>query len=455
MKIIIVGAGKVGLHIARDLENEGYDVILIEQNQVLLNRLMADIDVSGINGNGADYDVLMEADCSDCDVFIAVTNRDEINVISAVFARKLGAKHVIARVRAPEYAHHARFLRESLEIQMVVNPELAAAEQIAALLKYPTAIQVEVFGSGQIKLVATKIRENSSLVGRSLIEVSNDFKETLLVGLVERDGKTTIPDGSFILQAGDTVYVTGRDKDMEVFYRKCGSYKKSARSLLIVGGGRISYYLIRALKNTAIDVKVIEVNHDEARKLAEVFPDVTVVWGDGSDQDLLKSEGLDGFNAVAALTGIDEENILMSLFAKQIGVPKVITKINRTTLLEIVGQDALESIITPKSIIADQILGEVRSLTSDGDAYLEKLYRVGDEVEVAQFHIDNACHMMGVPLKELPLKKETLILFIRRKGQIIFPNGDDVIKVNDEVGVLMKTVHLNRFDDIFIGGEAR
>lgn len=449
MKIIIVGAGKVGRHIAKDLEHEGHDVIVIDKNESILNTVMADLDVSSIHGSGTDYNVLAEVGCDDCDVFIAVTNQDETNIISAIFAKRLGAKHVIARVRMPEYGKHIGFLTESLGIHMVLNPDMATAEQIATLLRYPTASDVTVFGHYQIKLVAIKIHENSYFKGMSLAKISQNLEQSVLIGLVKRDKETIIPDGQFILEEGDIAYITGTNKAIDFFYKKNGNYKKTARSLLIIGGGRISYYLIRALETTNIDIKVIEVNKTTARFLADNFPHIQVIWADGTDQDLLQSEHISSFNAVAALTGIDEENILISLFAEKIGISKVITKINRVALLEILGEDVLDSIVTPKSIIADKILCEIRAMTHFDASPISMLYRIGDEVEVGQFKIEHESPFTGVALKDLSMKKETLILFIHRHGNTFFPNGNDVLKVGDEIGVLMKKTPLEVLEDIF------
>lgn len=454
MKIVIVGAGKVGRHIAQDLENEGHDVIIIDKNEAVLNAVIAELDVSTLTGSGTDYDVLKEVGCEECEIFIAVTSQDESNIISAIFAKQLGAKNIIARVRMPEYAKHIDFLTQNLGIHMALNPEQETAEQIAMLLRYPTAIEVNVFGQRQIKLVAIRIHENSPLVDQPLYQLNQLVDAFVLVGLVKREDKTLIPNGRFVLKAGDIVYITGTNEAIGYFYKKSGNYKKTARSLLLIGGGRISYYLIMALQNTNIDIKVIELDKAVARKLADAFPHITVIWADGTDQQLLTNEHIASFNAVAALTGVDEENILISLFAEKIGIRKVITKINRVALLEILGEEQLDSVVTPKFIIADKIVGEIRAIANSGKTPINMLYRIGEEVEVGQFKIEKMSYFTNVPLKALAIKEETLILFIFRHGKVIFPKGDDVLLVGDEIGVLMRARHLSILDDVFLRSEA-
>ena len=453
MKIVIVGAGKVGRHIAQDLGNEGHDVIIIDKSEGILNAVMAELDVSTLTGSGTDYDVLKEVGCEDCEIFIAVTNQDETNIISALFAKQLGAQNIIARVRMPEYAKHMDFLTQNLGIHMALNPEQAAAEQMAMLLRYPTAIEVNVFGQRQIKLVAIRIHEKSPFANQALYQLNKLVDEFVLVGLVKREGKTLIPNGQFVIEAGDIVYITGTDKAIDYFYKKSGNYKRTARSILLIGGGRISYYLIMALQNTNIDIKVIELERNTARMLADRFPHITVIWADGTDQKLLTNEHISSFNAVAALTGVDEENILISLFAEKIGISKVITKINRVALLEILGEEQLDSVVTPKSIIADKIVGEIRAIANSGKSPINMLYRIGEEVEVGQFKIEQKSHFTNVPLKDLTIKEVSLILFIFRQGKVVFPTGNDVLLVGDEIGVLMRAGHLAILDGIFLRSE--
>ena len=434
MKIVIVGAGKVGRHIAQDLGNEGHDVIIIDKSEAILNAVMSELDVSTLTGSGTDYDVLKEVGCEDCEIFIAVTNQDETNIISALFAKQLGAQNIIARVRMPEYAKHMDFLTQNLGIHMALNPEQAAAEQMAMLLRYPTAIEVNVFGQRQIKLVAIRIHEKSPFANQALYQLNKLVDEFVLVGLIKREDKTLIPNGQFVIQAGDVVYITGTDKAIDYFYKKSGNYKKTARSILLIGG-------------------VIELERNTARMLADRFPHITVIWADGTDQKLLTDEHISSFNAVAALTGVDEENILISLFAEKIGISKVITKINRVALLEILGEEQLDSVVTPKSIIADKIVGEIRAIANSGMSPINMLYRIGEEVEVGQFKIEQKSHFTNVPLKDLSIKEETLILFIFRQGKVVFPTGNDVLLVGDEIGVLMRAGHLAILDGIFLRSE--
>ncbi|SEL30914.1 trk system potassium uptake protein TrkA [Carnobacterium iners] len=448
MKIVIVGGGKVGEFLCVALSTEGNDVILIEKNSRILERIVNKTEIIGIVGNGANYDVQIEANVPECDVFIAVTEMDEINMIASIIAKKLGAKNTILRARNREYSSHIDFVRESLGITMLINPELEAAKHMANLIKFPSALSVESFVYGRVNMVELEINEKSKLANINLVEFKNQHKD-IMVMIVLRGEEAFIPFGESILQKGDRIYVTGGQKQLNKFYKAAGSYKEKIRSVMIIGGGRITYYLLSLLAPLKLNIKVIEHNEEKAIELSSHFPEVVVINGDGTDQTLLDEERMEMYDAVISLTGVDEENVINSMYAAKKDVKKIITKINRISLMKILGSVGLQSVITPKQIIANSIIRFVRSLEESEGSDVEALYRLAyDQVEVLQFKVKESSKIINIPLSQLNTKNNLLIAYIIRKKKVIFPDGKDVIKPKDYVVVVSSNSYFNDIDDI-------
>lgn len=448
MKIVIVGAGKVGEALCRDLSSEGNDIVLIEQNQKTLEKVMEISDITGIVGNGADVNIQKEAGVDSSKIFLAVTESDELNIIACIIAKRLGAKDTIARVRKPEYSTNVEFMKQNFGISMMINPEQASAMDILNTLKYPCAFNVENFLDNKVNLVELVVEENSPLENLMLKDYRLT-KEKILICAVERDGEVTIPTGDFVLKRGDRFFVTGTSRALKEFITKCDYKNGIIKSVFIVGGSRIAFYLTKLLLDKKINVKLFEIDPHVAEVFAESYPEITVINGDGTDQELLLEEGIGNYDAVVSLTGIDEENIIISMFSISQNVPKNITKINRNIMKTIVDKLDLDTIITPKKIIADRIIRFVRSQINTRGSKLENFHRILDnKVEVIHFSITKDSKALNIPLMDLPTISNLLIACIKRKNEIIYPGGRDVIKIGDEVLVVTKEKYLDEFDGI-------
>ncbi|NLN45452.1 MAG: Trk system potassium transporter TrkA [Clostridiaceae bacterium] len=448
MKIVVIGAGKVGEELCVCLTSEGHDVVLIEKDTERLEQLVGMADITGVIGNGAIYDTQMEAGVDACDLFIAVSPSDEINIIAAITAKKIGAPYTIARVRDPAYSMQMGFVRESLGISLMINPELEAARDIARIIQFPSALDIEQFDNGRVNIVEVRITEKSSLPGIRLRDLRQHNLD-VLVCIIQRGDQIIIPDGSAEIQVGDHVHITGSFEQLNRFYVAAKSYTHRLDSTLIVGGGRITHYLLERLLRQKMRLKVIEVNPGKAEALASEFPDVEVTSGDGTDQAFLREERMTNYDALVALTGIDEENLLLSLFAKREGVKKTITKVNRTDLLKVLDLFDLDSIVTPRKLIADIILRYVRALQNSQGSNVDALYRLVDnKVEALQFHIAHGSRATGKSLKELRLVDNTLLAFIVRDGKLLFPKGNDCMMEKDRVVVVTTHRNFRDIDDI-------
>lgn len=459
MKIIIVGAGKIGELLCKDLSTEGNDITLIEQDAKVLDRVLSISDIMGIVGNGASREVLGDASVHDADIFIAVTTNDEINLISSVMAKKMGAKYTIARVRNPEYSEQIEFMRESLGIDIMLNPEAEAAEFICKNLEYPNALNVESFADNKVNLVEILIEENSFLNNLKLIDFKQKYFNNLLVCIVQRGQEIFIPTGSFILKGEDRIYVTGKHTDLAEFYKSLGHNDERIKSAFIIGGGRITHYLAEKLLKKKMNLKIVEMDEEKARELSEIYENAEIINGNGMDMELLEEENFKKYDACISLTGIDEENIIISMFADKIGIKKTITKINSTSLLNVLGFVGLQSILTPKKIIADYIVKIVRSLvSSQGENDIRNLYRLADNrVEAIEFSVGEFNQVVGIPLKDLHLKKNVLVPYIVRNNELIIPGGFDTIQANDRVIIITTQQYLDNIDKIinfdFFNGE--
>lgn len=448
VEIVIAGGGKVGETISEELAREGHDIVLIEIKAGRLEQIINKIDITGLAGDGAEIDNLVEAGVQDCDMFIAVTAEDETNIISAIIAKELGAKYTIARVRDPKYTNHIEFVRESLGINMVINPELEAARHISRILEYPETLRIEQFEKGRVSMVELVIKENGPLIDTPLVQFRENYGDVLICAIT-RDYETIIPSGDTVLRKGDHLYVTGAQSDISRFYQKAGYKEEKIDSTLIIGGGGVTYNLLNLLKDKDMDIKVIEIKEEKAIDLSYEFPDVVVIKGDGTDQDFLDEERIRSFDSVLSLTGIDEENIVNSLYALSIGINKVITKVSRTGLLKILGNIDLQSIVTPKQLITNKILRFVRSISNTTVSNVEELVRIADnEVETLQFLVKATSRVVGVKLKDLDTKDELLVAYIIRGDDLIYPSGEDEILEGDHVLIVTKHKSFDDIDDI-------
>ena len=446
MKIVIIGAGKVGELLCRDLSLEGNDIILVEQDAKILEKILANNDIMGFVGNGVSYDTQMEAEVPKADVFIAVTEKDEINIIASVIAKKLGAKYTIARVRSTDYSSQLKFMTDSLGIDLVINPELEAAKDIKQNIDFPDALNVESFLDGRLKLVEFQIDENSPIAGVSLFDFKQKYFPHLLVCIIKREDKVIIPSGNNFIKAGDRIYITGSNSEIIKFQDALGKNNKKIKSAFIIGAGIISHYLVQELLKDKIQVKIVELNPKKANKFSEYLPQATIINADGSNVDVLKEENFKNYDSCISITGIDEVNMFISIYAKKIGIKKIITKLNKLSFVDILGENSFQSIITPKKIIADNIVKVVRSIASKKKNLIENLYRLeNNKVEAVELLINSKSKVSNIPLKDLKIKKNLIIAYIIRNNVAIFPKGTDVIKEGDRVIIITAE---SFFDDI-------
>lgn len=450
MKIVVIGDGKVGHKVAAQLSEEDYDIVLIDQNAGKLRESLNQMDVFCITGNGADVEIQKEADVPHADLVIACASTDEMNMLSCLLARRLGAKHTIARVRNPMYYRQIDILKEDLHLSMAVNPELAAANEISRVLLLPEACKVETFMKGRVELIEHVMREESLLAGLSLAEIYRKFQIKILVCAVKRGSEIYIPDGDFVLQQGDRLHIAAAHQDLKAFFKALGRRNAKIKKVLICGGGNVCFYLTRQLLQVGMQVKIVERNEKTCEYLCEALPGVTVIHGDAADHDLLLEEGIGNADAVVALTGMDEENIIMSLFAKTQGVSKIIAKVNEDSRAQMVEGLGIDSIISAKSAAADAIVGYVRARNNSySSANVETIYRLlNGSLEAMEFIIKKESCLTNVPLKNLPTKPNNLIACIGRNRRIIIPNGEDHLEVGDSVIVITKDHIINDLKDI-------
>lgn len=449
MKIIIVGCGKVGFTLVEQLNNEGHDITVIDRDGAKLRALTDSLDVMGVEGNGAVYQIQAEAGIQDTDLLIATTNSDELNMLCCLIAKKAGNCHTIARIRNPEYSQELSFIREELNLSMAINPELAAATEISRLLKFPSAIKVDTFAKGRVELLKFHIPDDSVLHNMQVLEVSAQLHCNVLICAVERENDVMIPDGRFRMQAGDKISFIGSPEEAAKFFRQININTTAIGSAMFVGGGKITYYLAKLLENTKIKIKIIEQDLNRCNELSELLPKALIIHGDGSDQKLLLEEGLTQTEAFCSLTGFDEENIMLSLYAGRESKAKLITKVNRIAFENVIDSMNLGSVIYPKLITADLILQYVRAMQNSLGSNVETLYKiVANRAEALEFRVGNDAPMIGVPLEKLSLKKNLLVACINRNGRILTPRGKDTIEVGDTVIIVTTNTGLNDLKDI-------
>lgn len=449
MRIIIAGDGKVGNTLASQLSRENHDVVVIDKSQRVIDDTVNTLDVMGVCGNCASYSVQQEADVAHADLVIATTESDELNMLCCLVAKKAGAKHTIARVRNPEYSDQLLFMREELGLSMFINPEYSAARELFQMLRFPSAMKIETFSNRRVELVEIKLHEDSPLAGVVLHELNRRFNVRVLVCAVRRGDDVLIPTGNFVLQEGDKISLSASPSEIERLFRSLKLLRREARSVMIVGGGHIAHYLARMLIDIGVSVRIVERNQARCEQLSELLPKAMIIHGDGTEQELLLEEGIASVDAFVSLTGYDEENIILSMYASSRGVGKVITKVNRAPLASLVEGVGLESIISPKDLSVNSILRYVRAMQNSQGSNVETLYKiVGGRVEALEFRADVTAPLLGIPLKELQLRPNLLIASIARDKRTILPGGDDVILANDRVIVVTTNEQLRDLKDI-------
>ena len=448
MKIVIAGAGVVGESLCSELSAEGNDVILIEKEEKILNKIVENYDITGLVGNGASYETLLEAGTDTADIFIAATESDELNIISSIIAKKLGTKFTIARVRNPEYSSNMQFVREGLGISLMINPEQETAKSIANKLMFPVALSVENFFGQRAGFISIRVQKDNFLNGMQLKELEFSSKDKVIICTVRRGENIFIPSGDFTILEGDIVHIAGSKEAVHKFYDKIEKSNLKIDSALLVGGGTISHYLIGKLLENKIKVKVIENNKERAEKLSESYPKAIVIRGDEADQEFLIQEGINNYDSTVILTDSDEENTVITMFVNSITNSKLITKMNRTLMLSILEKNTRTSTVVPKKVISDMIISVVRSKTNMRGSTMSFLYRLESQVEFITFEINKNSRAIDISLKDLKIKKGTLIASILRDGKMIFPGGNDAIKINDSVMVVTTASSIEDFDDI-------
>lgn len=451
MKIVIVGAGKMGMAIVRHVCHEDHEVIVIDNSSSVIEKIINQYDVMGICGSGVSYEVLKTAGVDKANLFIAVTQSDEANMLACLIAKKLGAIHTIARVRDYEYTKQIELMTGALEITRTINPELEAAREIYRIISFPEALRVDSFAHGNADITEFYIQEESPLDGMSLMQINSKLGVSILVCAVQRDDEVIIPRGNFVFKAKDKIHIVSSQENSKMFVSKLGLSKTKMKNIMIIGASKITYYLADALVRNNYNVKVIEVNPQKAQDLAESLKQVNVILGDGSDQNLLREERMQDYDAVVCLTGIDEENIIISLYANKQQVRKIITKVNKASFAGLLESIQMASVIFPQEIAANQIVSYIRASANTGGNNIVTLHKiVGNQVEASEFVASASSKVINVPLKDLTLKKDILIGGIIRNHKIIIPSGMTSIEERDSVIVVSKSMILNDLDDILV-----
>ncbi len=451
MKIVIVGAGKMGIAIIKYVCHENHEVVLIDNDSKVVEDVINNYDVMGVTGNGVSYELQKTAGTDKADFFIAVTASDETNMLACLIAKKLGATSTIARVRDHDYTKQIELMTGALEISRTINPELESAKEIFRILNFPEALKVESFAHGNADITEFYIGDDSPLVGMSLSQINSKLGIQILVCAVERENEVIIPNGQFIIKGKDKISIISSQEQSKAFVLKLGLSSVKMKNIMIIGASKITYYLAEVLIKNNYNVKIIEMDPEKARQISEEIPKANVILGDGSNQTVLQEEGITRFDAVVCLTGFDEENIIISLYANQLKVQKIITKVNKASFAGLLESIQMGSVIFPQEIAANQIVSHIRSVANAGGNNIITLHKiVGGKVEAYEFLATLSSKVINTSLKDLELKKNVLIGGIIRDHQIIIPSGMTSIKENDSVIVVSKGRILNDLDDILI-----
>ena len=449
LKIIIVGCGKVGTTLVEQLSKEGNSITIIDNNARKIQSITSLYDVMGIVGNGASYSVQTEAGIKDTDLLIAVTESDELNLLCCTVAKRSSDCSVIARVRTPDYNNDAAYLREKLGLAMIINPELEAAREISRVLLLPSALEVTSFAHGQAELIKVKVPDNSMLNGMEIYRISKETSVNTLICAVERDGEVYIPSGSFVVKSGDIISFVAKRRTSRLFLKDIGLGSNKVKNIMIIGGGKASYYLATLLLNMGISVKIIERDPAKCEELSILLPKAVIINGDGTDEELLKEEGIENVESFVALTGIDEENVMLSLYTMHVSKAKVVTTINKINFKGVISSLDLGSKVYPRYISAEAIIAYARAKRNSMNSNIETLSHMYDSrVEAIEFCVSEESTVTNTPLKDLTLKKNLLVSFINRNGEIIIPTGNDYIKVGDTVMIVTTYTGFSDIKDI-------
>ena len=450
MNIVLVGAGRMGKEMAFRLADEGHDVTVVDSDEDCLEQLSNTVDVMTMLGNGADYSVLSQAGVSEADLLIAVTNDDAVNMLCCLTGKKLGVKNTVARVRTMEYFRQMVFLKDELGLSLVLNPEQAAAAEISRILRFPSATKVDSFAKGRAEMVEHTVEDGSPLCSLRLDRFRGKYNG-ILIAVVEHGDEVVIPKGDFVLSAGDIIHVVGAPMAISAFFKAIGAYKRSVKNVMILGGGRISLYLGTYLLGAGIRVKIIERDEEHCEAIKEILPKAEVLLGDGTDPAVLEEEGIRGTDAFVALTGSDQNNIITSMFAQRSGAGKVITKVNEDSFRLMAGDAKLNSFVLPKNSAAEIVVRYVRAVQHSLDTVgIESLHDIAyGKAEVLEFSINGDAPNLGIPIRNLDIRRDTLIAAVIRNNQCIIPGGNDTLERHDTVIAVTTKFGMRGFADIF------
>lgn len=446
MRIIVIGCGTIGKTIIEHISKEGHNIIIIDNDKNTVEKLIEKYDVLGVVGNGASLEIQQEARVKNADLVIAVTSKDEINILACLVAKKIGAKSTIARVRNPEYRIQSEIMKDELGLSMIVNPEEETANEITNMINLPTISKLEHFAKGLVNLVEIIIEDGNPLIGETLYSMSKKINTKVLICAVERENEVIIPSGKFQINKGDRISFTAESSSLRSFLRELNLIKSPLKKVMIVGGSTTGYYLANNLLKNHCKVRLVEVDELKANELAEKLPAASIIYADGTKHNVLLEEGIESSDAFVALTNVDEENIIVSLFANKVGVKKVITKLKRDTLVGMTDDLGIANKVMPKEVVANKIVSYVRAIANKRGSNVITLYKlVNNQIEALEFLAKKKEKYYNKPLKELKIKENCLIACIIRENMVIIPNGNDYIQQNDNVVIV--TTHKN-FDDL-------
>lgn len=450
MNIVVVGCGKVGTKLVGELVAEEHSIVVVDTDIEKLDDIGNMSDVMCVCGHGESVAVLKEAKVESCDLLIAMMKSDELNLLTCLLAKKLGAKNTIARVRNPIYADAVDIIKDDLGLSLHINPERAAAREISRLIRFPSAIQVETFAKGRVEIMKYKIPEVSELNGLRIKELRIKLKSTVFVCAVERGNDVFVPTGDFIMRSGDLISFVAPMREASEFFDKVGAIKTKINNVVIIGGGTLTYYLTKMLIESGHNVKIIEIDKKRCEALSELLPEAMIIHGDGTNNYLLHEEHIENADAVLTLTGVDEQNVLMSMYAyQQVPDAKIITKIKHFDFDGVLKGMSIGSIVYPKSITADRILRYVRMMQNSWETSMESLHRIADDrVEALEFRVRQNSEVVGVAFADLNIKKGTLVASITRNGQTFTPIGKDSIQLGDSVIVVTTHKGISRIEQI-------
>lgn len=449
MKILIIGAGKVGTAIVKSVCRESHEVTVIDNSSAVIDSVVNEYDVMGICGDALSYDILKSVDISKMELVIAVTEDDETNMLACLIANQLGCKNTIARVRNYYYTKQIKHMSEALHLTMTINPELEAAREIMRIINFPEARKIDTFAQGNADLVELFVPEDSPIANKSLMQINKEHQIDALICAVTRENEVFIPDGKFVIKPKDIIHITSNRFNSRLFLSKLGLMHTKIKDVLLIGGGRISLYLAEALLKNKYNVKIIEQDMKQCEELSQILKDAVVVCGDASDQDLLREQGIQDSDVVVCLTGLDEENIIISLYAAKQNVKKIITKINKPSFKSLMESIEMSSVISPQDITASQIVSYIRAYVNSSGNKCKTLYKLVDnKVEALEFEVSPTSQLINTEIRNLKLKPQILIAGIIRNDEIIIPRGNSIIEPGDSVIIVTLDDLLKDLDDI-------